>query len=207
VFARPAARARQNVIADKEISMTRKPTTLIAIAVLAAGTFFFGAGCKKKPPTTTEETRPPVEAPPPAATPVAPPTTAPSDDVQQEVLSQDLAELNRKGYLQDAYFDYDQADLRDDARTALAANAEWLKKFPSIQLLVEGHCDERGTNEYNLALADRRANAAKEYLASLGVDGSRVRTVSYGEERPFCNESAESCWQQNRRGHFVITAK
>jgi peptidoglycan-associated lipoprotein len=187
--------------------MTRKPTTLIAIAVLAAGTFFFGAGCKKKPPTTTEETRPPVEAPPPAATPVAPPTTAPSDDVQQEVLSQDLAELNRKGYLQDAYFDYDQADLRDDARTALAANAEWLKKFPSIQLLVEGHCDERGTNEYNLALADRRANAAKEYLASLGVDGSRVRTVSYGEERPFCNESAESCWQQNRRGHFVITAK
>jgi peptidoglycan-associated lipoprotein len=109
--------------------------------------------------------------------------------------------------LQDAYFDYDQADLRDDARTALAANAEWLKKFPSIQLLVEGHCDERGTNEYNLALGDRRANAAKEYLASLGVDGSRVRTVSYGEERPFCNESAESCWQQNRRGHFVITAK
>jgi peptidoglycan-associated lipoprotein len=207
VFARPAARARQNVIADKEISMTRKPTALIAIAVLAAGTFFFGAGCKKKPPTTTEETRPPVEAPPPAATPVAPPTTAPSDDVQQEVLSQDLAELNRKGYLQDAYFDYDQADLRDDARTALAANAEWLKKFPSIQLLVEGHCDERGTNEYNLALGDRRANAAKEYLASLGVDGSRVRTVSYGEERPFCNESAESCWQQNRRGHFVITAK
>jgi peptidoglycan-associated lipoprotein len=207
VFARPAARARQNVIADKEISMTRKPTALIAIAVLAAGTFFFGAGCKKKPPTTTEETRPPVEAPPPAATPVAPPTTAPSGDVQQEVLSQDLAELNRKGYLQDAYFDYDQADLRDDARTALAANAEWLKKFPSIQLLVEGHCDERGTNEYNLALADRRANAAKEYLASLGVDGSRVRTVSYGEERPFCNESAESCWQQNRRGHFVITAK
>jgi peptidoglycan-associated lipoprotein len=207
VFARPAARARQNVIADKEISMTRKPTTLIAIAVLAAGTFFFGAGCKKKPPTTTEETRPPVEAPPPAATPVAPPTTAPSGDVQQEVLSQDLAELNRKGYLQDAYFDYDQADLRDDARTALAANAEWLKKFPSIQLLVEGHCDERGTNEYNLALGDRRANAAKEYLASLGVDGSRVRTVSYGEERPFCNESAESCWQQNRRGHFVITAK
>jgi peptidoglycan-associated lipoprotein len=193
VFARPAARARQNVIADKEISMTRKPTTLIAIAVLAAGTFFFGAGCKKKPPTTTEETRPP--------------TTAPSGDVQQEVLSQDLAELNRKGYLQDAYFDYDQADLRDDARTALAANAEWLKKFPSIQLLVEGHCDERGTNEYNLALGDRRANAAKEYLASLGVDGSRVRTVSYGEERPFCNESAESCWQQNRRGHFVITAK
>jgi peptidoglycan-associated lipoprotein len=208
VFARPSRSGVPNVIAHKEMSMTRKPTTLIAIVVLAAGTFVFGAGCKKKPPTTTEETRPPVEAPPSAATPVAPPTTpAPSRDVQQEVLSQDLAELNRKGYLQDTFFDYDQADLRDDARTALAANAEWLKKFPSVQVLVEGHCDERGTNEYNLALGDRRANAAKEYLASLGVDSSRVRTVSYGEERPFCNESAESCWQQNRRGHFVITAK
>jgi len=208
VFARPSRSGVPNVIAHKEMSMTRKPTTLIAIVVLAAGTFVFGAGCKKKPPTTTEETRPPVEAPPSAATPVAPPTTpAPSRDVQQEVLSQDLAELNRKGYLQDTFFDYDQADLRDDARTALAANAEWLKKFPSVQVLVEGHCDERGTNEYNLALGDRRANAAKEYLASLGVDSSRVRTVSYGEERQFCNESAESCWQQNRRGHFVITAK
>ena len=187
--------------------MNRKPVTLLAIAVLTAGTLLFAGGCKKKPPTTTEESRPPVEAPP-AETRVPPPTTpAPSGDVEAEVLSQDLAELNKRGYLQDAFFDYDQADLRDDARTALAADAEWLKRFSSIQVLIEGHCDERGTSEYNLALGDRRANAAKEYLASLGVDGSRVRTVSYGKERPSCTESGESCWQQNRRAHFVITAK
>jgi peptidoglycan-associated lipoprotein len=136
-----------------------------------------------------------------------PATTPPASDEAQRVLSQDIAALNRQGYLQDAYFDYDQADLRDDARSALAANAEWLKKFSSIQFLIEGHCDERGTNEYNLALGDRRSNAAKDYLVSLGVDGSRIRTVSYGEERPFCSESAEDCWSKNRRAHFVITAK
>ena len=83
--------------------------------------------------------------------------------------------MNKKGYLTDAFFDYDQADLREDARTALAADAEWLKKYPSVQILIEGHCDERGTGGYNLALGDRRANAAKEYLVSLGIDGSRMQ--------------------------------
>jgi len=122
-------------------------------------------------------------------------------------MTTDISELNKKGYLQDAYFDYDQADLRDDARTALSANAEWLKKYPSIQILMEGHCDERGTSAYNLALGDRRANAARDYVASLGISAARVKTVSYGKERPFCTESSESCWQQNRRAHFVITAK
>ena len=115
--------------------------------------------------------------------------------------------MNKKGYLTDAFFDYDQSDLREDARTALAADAEWLKKYPTVQVLIEGHCDERGTGGYNLALGDRRANAAKEYLVSLGIDGSRLETVSYGKERPFCTESNESCWQQNRRAHLVITAK
>ncbi len=76
-----------------------------------------------------------------------------------------------------------------------------------MQILIEGHCDERGTGSYNLALGDRRANAAKEYLVSLGIDGSRIKTVSYGKERPFCTDSNESCWQQNRRAHLVITAK
>mgnify|MGYP001139168486 CR=1 FL=1 len=123
------------------------------------------------------------------------------------MLSQDLAILNKKGYLTDAFFDYDQSDLREDARSSLAANAEWLKRYPPVQILVEGHADERGTAAYNLALGDKRANALKEYLTSLGIDGSRMRTVSYGKERPFCTESSESCWQQNRRGHIVITAK
>jgi len=122
-------------------------------------------------------------------------------------MTRDISELNKQEYLKDAYFDYDQSDLRDDARTVLSANAEWLKRYPSIQILVEGHCDERGTSAYNLALGDRRANAARDYVASLGISAARVKTVSYGKERPFCTESSESCWQQNRRAHFVITAK
>ncbi|HWC65253.1 MAG TPA: peptidoglycan-associated lipoprotein Pal, partial [Thermoanaerobaculia bacterium] len=120
---------------------------------------------------------------------------------------EDLQTLNSKGYLKDAFFDFDKADLRDDARTALAADAQWLKQYGSIKVLVEGHCDERGTEEYNLSLGQRRASAVKEYLASLGVEGSRVNTVSYGKARPFCTDHDEACWQQNRRGHFVITGK
>ena len=84
---------------------------------------------------------------------------------------------------------------------------DWLKANARVKVTLEGHCDERGTSEYNLALGDRRANAAREYLASLGIDGSRIRTVSYGKERPFCTQSNESCWQENRRAHFLITAK
>jgi peptidoglycan-associated lipoprotein len=188
--------------------MKRHLTPLAALAFLAVAIVPFAGGCKKKPPATVSDERPIVEAPSPPETRVPPPaTTAPREPVETDVLSAELDELNRKGYLQDAYFDYDQSDLRDDARTALSANAEWLKRYPSIQLLVEGHCDERGTSAYNLALGDRRANAARDYLTSLGVTAARVRTVSYGKERPFCTESSEDCWQQNRRAHFVITAK
>ena len=185
--------------------MHRKLTVLTLVTLMAA--LALAAGCKKKAPTTAQEARPPVTATSPE-TQVAPPaTTAPRRDVEAEVLSQDIDKMNKAGYLTDAFFDYDQSDLREDARTALAADAEWLKRYPTVQVLVEGHCDERGTAAYNLALGDRRSNAAKEYLVSLGVDGSRIRTVSYGKERPFCTESSETCWQQNRRGHLVITAK
>jgi peptidoglycan-associated lipoprotein len=186
--------------------MKRTGTTLTVLALVAMAMLTFSTACKKKAPTTAQEARPPVTGP--SETTVPPPaTTAPRKDVEAEVLSMDIAALNKKGYLTDAFFDYDQADLREDARSALAANAEWLKKYPTVQVLIEGHCDERGTAAYNLSLGERRANAAKEYLGSLGVDGSRLRTVSYGKERPFCTESSESCWQQNRRGHFVISAK
>jgi peptidoglycan-associated lipoprotein len=106
--------------------------------------------------------------------------------------------------VQDAYFDYDKADIRADARTALAKTADFLKSYPQVRVLIEGHCDERGSTEYNLALGDRRAEAAKNYLASLGVTGDRLQTISYGKERPFCNESNEACWQQNRRAHIVM---
>jgi peptidoglycan-associated lipoprotein len=189
----------------KKLSTLSTLSTLLVFATLALA---FTSACKKKPPTTAQDARPPVESKP-AETAVAPPpsTATRPGDVTADVLRQDVTELNKKGYLTDAYFDYDEADLREDARTALAADAEWLKKYPTVQVLIEGYCDERGTGAYNLALGDRRANAAKEYLVSLGIDGPRLRTVSYGEERPFCADSNESCWQQNRRAHLLITAK
>jgi peptidoglycan-associated lipoprotein len=105
--------------------------------------------------------------------------------------------------VQDAYFDYDKADIRPDARTALSKTADFLKAHPSIKATIEGHCDERGSTEYNLGLGVRRANAVKQYLTSLGVSADRLNTTSFGKEKPFCNEHNEACWQQNRRGHFV----
>jgi peptidoglycan-associated lipoprotein len=187
----------------------KKSTTLIALAFLAAAGLLLASGCKKKPPTTTEESRPPVEAPSSApSTRVTPPPAPQTDtDPTAAVMNASIEELNRAGHLREIFFDYDQADLRADARETLAANAEWLKRFGGMQILIEGHADERGTSAYNLALGERRANAAKDYLASLGVDSSRVRTVSYGKERPQCGQQTEDCWQRNRRDNFVITAK
>jgi len=103
-------------------------------------------------------------------------------------------------------FDLDQHSIRADAQGILQKQATWLKQYPSVRLMVEGHCDERGTREYNLALGDRRAYAVKEFLVSLGVDAARLQTKSYGKERPVCAESDDSCWQQNRRGYSVISA-
>jgi peptidoglycan-associated lipoprotein len=105
--------------------------------------------------------------------------------------------------VRDAYFEYDSAEIRPDARVALQKSADFLKNYPNARVTVEGHCDERGSTEYNLALGQRRANAVKEYLVSLGLPADRVLTTSWGKEKPFCTESNESCWQQNRRGHFV----
>ena len=112
------------------------------------------------------------------------------------------AELWDKG-VHDAYFDYDKADLRADARAALTKTADFLKSYPQIKVRIEGHCDERGSTEYNLGLGDRRANAVKQFLASLGITADRMESVSFGKEKPFCTESNEACWSQNRRGHFV----
>jgi peptidoglycan-associated lipoprotein len=108
-----------------------------------------------------------------------------------------------KERVKDAYFDLDKADIRPDARTALAATAEVLRSYPDIKATIEGHCDERGSTEYNLGLGDRRATAVKNYLVSLGISADRLSTVSYGKEKPFCMEATEACYQQNRRGHFV----
>lgn len=106
--------------------------------------------------------------------------------------------------IKDAFFDYDKYDIREDARAVLTANARALKQRPSIRITIEGHCDERGSSKYNLALGDRRATAAKDFLVSQGVDSGRIDTVSYGEERNFCDQKNEACWQLNRRAHIMM---
>jgi len=106
--------------------------------------------------------------------------------------------------VKDAYFELDKSDLRDDARAALTKDAEFLRSYPQTHVSIEGHCDERGSTEYNLGLGQRRAEAAKNYLISLGISADRMETTSWGKERPFCSEHDESCWQQNRRAHFVL---
>jgi peptidoglycan-associated lipoprotein len=106
--------------------------------------------------------------------------------------------------LKDVFFEFDRYDLTSDARTTLRANADWLKSNSSTRVEIEGHCDERGTNEYNLALGAKRAQAAREFLSTLGIPADRLSTISYGEEIPVCREHSESCWQQNRRARFVI---
>jgi peptidoglycan-associated lipoprotein len=108
--------------------------------------------------------------------------------------------------LKDIYFEFDRYDLRADARETLDANAKWLREHPLVRVEIEGHCDERGTSEYNLGLAAKRAQAARDYLVSVGIVGHRLSTVSYGEEIPVCTEHTESCWQKNRRDRFVIAS-
>ena len=174
---------------------------LFAIALFVLATL---TSCQKKAPTTAAQAK---ETPPSAASPAQPVRPVPAPDTSDDVMAQDLFSINRHGYLKDVYFDFDESSLRDDARSTLATDSRWLQRYPSIQILVEGHCDERGTEAYNLALGDRRANAVREYLASLGIDTSRIKTVSYGKERPFCSESTETCWQENRRDHFLVTGK
>jgi peptidoglycan-associated lipoprotein len=107
--------------------------------------------------------------------------------------------------LKEIYFDFDRYDLRADARETLKANAAWLKSNPAARVEIEGHADERGTNEYNLALGAKRAQSAKDYLVTLGVSAERLSTISYGEELPVCREQNEGCWQKNRRAKFVVT--
>jgi peptidoglycan-associated lipoprotein len=106
--------------------------------------------------------------------------------------------------VQDSYFDYNKADIRPDAREALGKTASFLRDHPEVKVTIEGHCDERGSTEYNLSLGDRRANATRQYLVSLGISADRMNTVSYGKEKPFCMDHNETCWQQNRRGHFIM---
>ena len=183
-------------------------------AVVVLGLAVGAAGCGKKkvetpapPPATApqpEPTRPaapPAPAPPPAAAPAATPT-------EEELFAKEtLEQLNQRAPLADVLFDYDSITIRDDARQLLQKHSEWLKRWSSTKIAIEGHADSRGTNEYNLALAERRASAVRDYLVSLGLAADRVTIVSLGEEPPACSEESEACWQRNRRGHFRFTAK
>jgi peptidoglycan-associated lipoprotein len=162
------------------------------------------------PPRVVEETPPPPPPPPPDPEPAPAPVAALTEE---EIFARKtLDELNAERPLGDVSFDFDEFVIGDDARSILQKNAEWLRRWTSTRITIEGHCDSRGTSEYNLALGDRRANAAKQYLLSLGVADDRVLVMSKGEEQPFCREETagedlETCWQENRRGHFLITAK
>jgi|SRR5688572_30035204 len=156
------------------------------------------------PPPVAAPAPPPPPPPPPPAPAPAPPPPLTEDEI---FARKTLAELNAEMPLGDSFFDYDQSTIRDDARPVLQRNAEFLKRWPSTRVSIEGHADSRGTNEYNLGLTERRAAAVRDYLVSLGIMADRMLTVSRGEETPQCTEENEACWQRNRRGHFVITAK
>jgi peptidoglycan-associated lipoprotein len=116
-------------------------------------------------------------------------------------------EIEKLGLLAEIHFDFDRSDIREGDRQILAKNAEVLKKFDFLKISVEGHCDERGSVEYNLALGERRAKAAYDYLASLGVGADRMKSVSYGKEVPLCQQSTEECWARNRRAHLTVSGK
>jgi peptidoglycan-associated lipoprotein len=183
-------------------------------AVIAAFSLMLGLGaaaCTKKqaaltpppPEMPTVRATPPAPPPPPVApTPAPTPRALTEDEIFAQASPADIQKEFR-----DVYFDLDNSTIKDEGRTALASNANYMKRRTSVRVTIEGHCDERGTAEYNLGLGDRRANATKAYLVELGVPASSITVVSKGKESPFCAESNEACWQQNRRGHFVVTAK
>ena len=189
-------------------------TSLVIVVIVIA------PACRttKKPvktDTAAETTQPPppdLSATADTATQVKsePDFVQPTAEPTEEVMPAGIDELNQwvreKVYIRDAFFNYDEATLDSDAQAALTASANWLKgrDGAGYGLLIQGHCDERGTEQYNLALGDRRANTAKDFLATLGVDASRIRTVSYGEERPFEEGHDDSAWAQNRRAHLVL---
>jgi peptidoglycan-associated lipoprotein len=176
--------------------------------VLVAATLLLVPGCARKRPATAE--RMPDEAEVPTA-PVPEASNGGTLGPVEDPLAGDFDAVNRyvrsQGLLDDVYYAYDSSALSAAARQRLADNARFLTGQPQFEVMIEGHCDERGTPEYNLALGERRASAARDYLVSLGVESSRLRTLSYGEERPTCTESEESCWSRNRRSHFVIVGR
>lgn len=187
---------------------------IVLVLVVAAG---LTAACAKRPAMTQAAAPPPTAAvtatpapppqalapaaPAPAPAPPAPATPAPAPAAVQP--PPPPAQFAENAALIDIHFDFDKSAIRPGDAKILEASADWLKANPKALVLIEGHCDERGTNEYNLALGERRAQAALAYLVSRGVAAGRMTVISYGEERPACLEHAEACWAKNRRGHFL----
>ena len=186
-----------------------------AILVLMVVLAVVGACAKKKPAPIASAAPPPAAAPAPAPAPAPPPRPAerveesvPVPAVSEDAIgSRSLEDLNRNSPFRPAFFALDSSELDDAGRAIVSANADIMRKYPTWVVTVEGHCDERGTAEYNLALGERRAVAVKAYLVSLGVSPDRLRSVSYGKEFPFDAGHTETSWSSNRRAHFVITAK
>jgi peptidoglycan-associated lipoprotein len=178
-------------------------TLLVAAVVLS--------GCAKRPATTQAAAPAPTGSatttaatPAPAPVQSVPPTaatTTPAPSTTARPAVQDFAAVPE---LADVFFDFDKYDIRPGDAKTLDANASWLKSNPNHLMLIEGHCDERGTNEYNLALGERRAKSTMNYLVSQGVQANRITIISYGEERPQCTEHNEACWAKNRRAHFLV---
>ncbi|MDO8677591.1 MAG: peptidoglycan-associated lipoprotein Pal [Acidobacteriota bacterium] len=191
--------------------MTRTANVSMVLMVMLAVTI---GACNKKtppvvrpqPPVTGNTTTPP--SPPRPPDPITEPMPMPPEPLKDDSLtSNSLDDLNRDSPLKPVFYDLDSSDVNADGQQILQANAAVLKRYPIWQITIEGHCDERGTAEYNLALGERRALAAKTYLVSLGIAADKVRTVSYGKEFPFDAGHEDNAWSKNRRAHFVITAK
>jgi peptidoglycan-associated lipoprotein len=179
----------------------KRPATTAASAPAPSGSAMSPAAPGARPapaPSPGGSAMSPSTTPPPAA--AAPATAAPATPPRP-------SEFAENSNLRDVYFDFDKYDIRADDAKTLDANAGWLKSNANNLVLIEGHCDERGTNEYNLALGERRAKATMNYLVSQGIQANRITIISYGKERPVCSEKSEACWQKNRRAHFLVKAR
>jgi peptidoglycan-associated lipoprotein len=174
---------------------SRAIQTLLVLALVLVTLLSFTACKEKEPVSVVTPTTPPPESPPSWKPEAATPTV----DVTSSATY-----WNGQGVMKRIHFDTNKYELLPESRTILKQNASWLLAHPQFRVAIEGHCDERNTEAYNLALGERRANAAKEYLVGLGVPGAKIQTVSYGKSRPLCFDHMESCWQQNRRDEFLL---